>query len=353
MSLLPEFVIQQTLVKGFRAFRENPGLVRMLFRNLEQSDLQDLVTFFRDNVPIDICINYPDKDLVLPCIAILMGSETESDSFLGELQEGAKAYREEIPFPQEQVLGDQTVLGGGSVSNVGAEASRGKMLLVPTTAEGGSSTTITAPAGTTLLIDPYEEDEVYVEIIEGTGANQRRLVGSIIPSLSGGPVIIEVTTVWTADPDNTSVFKLISSRSLEGTGEPSKLFTPGDNIERKGQIYEARYRLDIMASPQELSIYLYSMVKAIFTIAHQSLLAQGFIYFSMGGADLGPLPELYPTLGYRRTMNLSFKYAFDVFVDLGEEVASQILVALSVHDPDIDDDGGVDRVAIETSFNVP
>jgi hypothetical protein len=352
MSLVPEFIIQQTLVKGFRVFRENPDLVRMLFRNVEQESLQDLVEFLKDST-VDICINYPDKDLVLPMIAIILGSEAETDTFLGELQEGAQAYRQEAPFPQEQILGDQTVLGGGSVSNVGGGAAQGNLLLIPTTAEGGSSTTVTAPADTTILIDPYEEDEVYVETIEGTGAGQRRLVTSITPSLAGGPVIIEIDSAWATIPDNTTVFSLRGPRKLAGTGEPSKLFTPGDNIERKGQIYEARYRLDIIAKPQELAIYLYSMTKAILIVAHQSLLAQGFIYLTLGGADLGPLPEFYPSLAYRRTLSLSFKYAFDVFAEMSQEVASEISIALAVHDPDVDDYEDVDLEVSVTSVNIP
>jgi hypothetical protein len=323
----------------------------MLFRHSEQGDLQEIVNFFRNKL-IDVCINYPDKDLVIPSVIILLGSEAESDPVLGELQQGAEGFREEAPMPQETLQGDQTVLGGGSVSSVGGPAAQGRLLLTPTTATSGTSTTISAPAGTTMLIDPYEENEVYVETLEGTGSGQRRLVTAITPSLAGSPVVIDVSESWDTIPDDTTVFKLIGSRLVEPTGEPSKLFAPGDNIERLGQIYEARYRIDIIAQPQELTIYLYSIIKAIFTIDRQNLLSQGLLSFSMGGTDLGPLPEYYPQLAYRRSMNITFKYAFDVITSMSQEVATQLQLALSVHDPDVDDNEDVERTAITTSFNV-
>lgn len=351
MSLLPEFVLQQILVKGFKAFKDNENLVRMLFRHAEMRDVEDVAKFLRNNV-IDICINYPDKDLVVPSIIILMGSETESDPVLGELQQGAEGFREEAPFPKETLLGDQTVLGGGSISSVGGPSTQGRLLLPPTTAVSAASTTIYAPVGTIVLIDPYEENEIYVETIEGTGAGQRRLVSSITPPLSGTPVEIDISSAWDTIPDNTTVFKLIGGRIQQPTGEPPKLFAPGDNVERLGQIYEARYRLDIVAKPVELTIYLYSIIKAIFTINKQLILNQGLLSFSMGGTDIGPVPEYYPQLAYRRSMNITFKYAFDVITELSHEVATQLQVSLSVHDPDVGDAAGVEREVSTTSFNI-
>jgi hypothetical protein len=355
VSLVPEYILQQVLVKGFRAFRENEDLVRVLFRSLEQSDLEDVVKFFQKNT-IDICINYPDKDLVLPAIAILMGNETESDPSLGDYHHGAKDYREleQAPFPREELLGSQTVLGAGSMAPVGGPAGAGEILMSPVTALGGTSTTITAPSSTTLLIDPFEEPTVTAVVLEGLGEGQRRTVVDITPSLSGGPVIIEVAPAWDTTPDATSVFMLVGEADPVGyTGEPAKLYTTSDNVESLGQIYEAKYRLDILAYPQELTIYLYAMMKAIFTVSRKSLEKHGLIVFTMAGTDLGPMPEFYPQKAYRRSMNVTFKYAFDVVKEIEQAVATQLQLALTVHHPDVDDVDDVERATITTSFSAP
>lgn len=355
MSLIPEYILQQVLVRGFRLFREREDLIRVLFRNLERRDIEDVVRYFQQSV-IDICINYPDKDLVIPAIVILMGNETESDPSLGDYHHGAKDYRnlEQAPFPREELLGDQTVLGAGSVGNVGGPAGSGKILMNPVTALGGTSTTITAPSATTLLIDPYEESTVYVRIIEGVGAGQERVVASITPSLSGGPVIIETVTAWDTNPDSTSVFLLIGPPDpVVTTGEPAKLNTTADNIESLGQIYEARYRLDMLAYPQELTMYLYAMTKAIFTVVRGDFEKRGMLSFYMGGTDLGPMPEFYPQNAFRRSMNVTFKYAFDVVTEISQAVASQLVLDVTVHDPDSKDFDDVERSAIITSLNLP
>lgn len=334
--------------------REREDLLRAMFRNLEQRDLESVVKYFREKT-IDICINYPDKDIVLPWIVILLGTETESDPVLGDLQQNAEDFRRmgQAPFPKEELLGSQTVIGSGSVGNVSGPAGSGKLLLEPTTAVGGTLNTITAPSSTTLLIDPYEENEVFVVTMEGTGAGQRRSVVGITPSLSGGPVIIEVSQNWATTPDATTVFKLVSAPDFPGgTGEPSQLFVPSDNVERLGQIYQAQYRLDVVAHPQELTIYIYSIMKAILTVSRFNMAKQGLLTMSMGGTDLGPVPEMYPTIAYRRAMNLSFRYAFDVIQPIEKEIANQIRIALSVHDPGVKDFDDVERVVTDTSFIV-
>jgi hypothetical protein len=355
VSLIPEYILQQVLVRGFRVFRENEDLIRALFRNLESRDLEDVVRFFQKSA-IDICINYPDKDVVIPMIVILMGNETESDPSLGDYQHGAKDYRNlgQAPFPREELLGDQTILGAGSVGNVGGPSGSGKILMDPVTALGGTATTITAPSSTTLLIDPYEEPTVYARILEGTGVGQQRTVASITPSLSGGPVIVEIGTAWDTVPDNTSVFMLISPADPNGyTGEPAKLYVPSDNIEGLGQVYEARYRLDMLAYPQELTMYLYSMAKAIFTVARGTFEKHGMLSLSMGGTDLGPMPEFYPQNAFRRSMNVTFKYAFDVITEISQAVANELQIHLSTRHPNVEDPDDVERVVITTTLNLP
>jgi hypothetical protein len=135
------------------------------------------------------------------------------------------------------------------------------------------------------------------------------------------------------------------------TGEPAKLFDSSSVIEGVGQIYEARYRLDILAYPQDLTIYMYSMLKAIFTVARSRLEKHGLLNFAMGGTDLGPMPEYYPQQAYRRSMNVSFRYSFSVLKEIEQAVATQLDLYLTVHDPDVHDPEDVERSTLTTTFS--
>jgi hypothetical protein len=351
VSILPEVILQQVLVRGFRAFRENEDLFRMLFRNLTTREQEDIVAYFR-KTPIDICLNYPNTDVKIAFIAIMMGGDAETNPILGDLQQSSEDFQTfgRQPFPKEELLGDQTVLGAGTVGRVDGPAGSGKLLLPPTTAESGSVNTIVAPRGTTNLIDPFEENQVYAVILEGTGAGQTRSVSEILPSLSGGPVVITVATNWDTNPDNTSVFKLVSGADpVQMSGEPAQLFTSSQHVERLGQLYESTYRLDIGAAPQEGVTYLYAVVKAIMFIARGDLEKQGILQMRMSGADLSPLGDAQPDIVFRRSLTLTFKHSFDVIRELSQEVATQIRLALSVYDPDILDSTDIERVVSTTT----
>ena len=350
MSILPELIIQQSLVRGIRAFREDERLLGMLFRNVDSQELQTLRESLR-NDSIEICINYPDQELKIPYVVIVLKSESESQPFLGDLQQGSADLIEILgqnPFPIETLTGDQTVLGGGSVDTVGMNA---PILLRPTLAIGGTATTILAPIETTALIDPYEE-QAYVVVMEGTAAGDRRTVTRIEPSIQGTHVTITVSEDFTTVPDTTSVFKLVGESDDATTGEPAKLFAPTDRIERMGSIFKVNYQLDIASSSSEGVIYLYNIVKAIFFVANKLMISQGFLAnIKMSGSDLAPMLEGYPTLVYRRALSLEFEYAFDVFREITEPLATSIEVALSVHHPDATDSTGVEVEFGVTSFD--
>jgi hypothetical protein len=108
MSIIPELVLQQMLVQGIRAFREDERLLRMLFRNFTLEEVEGIQKFFRDD-SIDISLNYPDADLKLPAIVILMKNESESQAFLRDYQQSTSDWMEgSLPLPKAELLGDQT-----------------------------------------------------------------------------------------------------------------------------------------------------------------------------------------------------------------------------------------------------
>lgn len=353
MSILPELILQEMLIHGINAFREDEDLVGMLFRNLRQDDLELIRHFLRDK-SIEICQNYPDQSLKVPAIAITLKSEVEGEQFVGDRMEGPGDFRilGDMPFPKAELLGAQTILGSGSRTTTGIA---GRLLLEPTQASGGSANTIVVPEGVIKLVDPFEE-EAYVVTMEGTGAGQRRQVLSITPTLNGQGADVVVADNWDTIPDNTTVFKIVGAFNEQGlggtTGEWSKLYESTDPIERLGEIQRATYQLDVQGANQEEAIYLYNIAKAIIFISRRFLLRQGMQNIRISGTDLAPLAEAYPTLVYRRALSITFDHSFDVFLDLAQPVARAIQLAIGVHHPDDRDPNGVEKVVSETEFDI-
>lgn len=351
MSILPEYIIQNALIQGLRLFRENTKLLDMLFRNLTQTEL-DAVREFMRNKAIELSMNYPDQGLSLPSIVVTLKNDAETESFLGELQQSVEEIKHFTgqPFYKEELQGDQTVLGAGSTANVGYQ---GVLLYPPTTAVGGATNELWAPLEMSKLFDPYERP-AYAILMEGTGSGQRRLITSVIPSAIKNRVIIEVDSAWATIPDATTIFKVVEGDDSEATeGEPSKLFSSTDNIERLGQLYTATYQLDINGENQETPIFLYNIVKAIFIAVRKYLIKQGLQNLKMSGSDLAPAADYFPTVAFRRSLLLEFVYPFDVYDEISEAVAEEINLKLSVHDPDVTNGSDIERIVSETEFDVP
>lgn len=332
MSVIPEYIIQQVLVKGLRAIRDDGRIVDMLFRNLRQDDLQAVRTFLQES-SVDISLNYPDQDMKLPGIVILLKSETEGQTFLGNLLQSHESIRETgHPFPIEELAGDATVLGRGTVSNIGGGY---RIYLDPTTATKGEEDSVYIPEGIINIVDPIEE-EVFVTILEGTGAGQTRQVVLIDPIGQGFDTKITITPIWDTNPDATSVIQIHTASDQPGhTGEPSKIFTSDDVIERRGAHYKAIYELLVVGPNPESTIFLYSVVKAILKLNEHFMIKQGFMNLSLMGTDLTPRTEYYPDLAYQRSLSLSFEYSFDVYERASEtSLINKLRVVVSTHHPD-------------------
>mgnify|MGYP003117706870 CR=1 FL=1 len=84
MSLLPELIIQDILVKGIRKAREEPWRVEQLYRTAPQSFVETFYKVLKDT-PIDITLNYPREDSQFPCISILLRGEEEIIKPLGNV----------------------------------------------------------------------------------------------------------------------------------------------------------------------------------------------------------------------------------------------------------------------------
>jgi hypothetical protein len=354
MSIVPEYILQQTLVRGLRAVREDGRIIDALFRNLRQDDLQSLRVFFREQT-IDIAINYPDADLKLPAIVILLKAENESTAFLGNMMQAPSlVQRTGLPFNKDELAGDRTQVGAGTTSHVHDPNLR--VLMTAVTAASGGTSSVSVPASALpLLFDPFEETAI-LRILEGTGAGQSdRQVVSVTPSAVGGDTVIEVTPAWDTQPDNTSVVRIHTDQENEGyTGEPARIFSSTDVVERVGAHYNVQYQLLILAPNPELTVFLYNVVKAIMFINTDFLVKQGFLNLQISGSDFLPRSEFLPDLAYQRAMTLNFDYSFDLYQLASENVLlDKLRVSLTVHNPDVSNVSQVERIALETEIDLP
>jgi len=83
MSILPEVILQNLLVRGIQAAREDEYTLDILLRNMDQPAVASLKKVLK-NTPIDITFNYPREDSQFPCIAILLKGENEEEPLIGD-----------------------------------------------------------------------------------------------------------------------------------------------------------------------------------------------------------------------------------------------------------------------------
>jgi hypothetical protein len=347
MSILPEYILQQVLVRGIRAFREDDSLVRMLFRNLHQDDVDGFCEFLRDHT-IDISLNFPAEPITVPSVIVALKSESESQGFLGELLQPPQSVKNTgHPFPMEEIESPATVLGGGSVENVGLTS---EFIGTPIRATGSTINTLNfALIPPFNVSDPFEFDNLQIVIMEGLGAGQTRDVLSVTPNGASQSVTVRVSD-WLILPDSTSIFSFKTSNEPGVTGEPSKLFTASTPVERTGSQYRVSYQLLISGPNSEITLFLYALVKAIVIIQRDYLLQNGFLNVKMSGTDFVTKPEYLPTLAYSRALILEFEHSFDVYMEL--EPLTRIRLQIGVFDPDVRDGSGTENIVSSTEIDV-
>jgi len=353
MSIIPEYIIQQALVRGMRSFREDGRLLDILFHNLTQTEQEAIRDFFREKT-IDLCLNYPSQDLKLPAIVLLLKSEVEApNQFLGNLVQDQFSIEESepLPFMLRQPQAPATVVGAGSEGPVWGE---GEIVFDPVIAVLGGPDYVDIPEGTITEIDPFEYD-VWLEILEGTGAGQKRQIISVAgvdPRTTGLPVRITVSPVWVTEPDDTSIVQIVNPHDSEGvTGEPSKVFDENTILERRGSIYSSAYQLLVLAPNPEMTIFIYAVVKAIMFLNHSFLVKQGLMNLKLSGSDFMPRSEFLPSLAYQRALTMEFDYHFDVYTDISDQAINQLVISIVGHHPD-DTQPGVEKELIQTTLDL-
>lgn len=323
MSRIPEFILQTVIVRGIQALRKDVTLVDQLFRNLSQDHQQQMRKFISGGA-IDLCINYPRKELMVPAIVILLRSESEAQAYLGDSM-GFDCEPEVLGY--EGGVAPEVLGGVGSLEEVNR---RRITVFGPWRAFSSTNNTLRVDEPESFVSNCYAADgEFSVHLVGGTGAGQVR---DIIDN-NGDTLLVDKN--WTVNPDATTIFE-IRKRGHEVVGEPSSLYdrknTKQSRItERRGALYGLQYQIQVVGRNPESTIYLYMILKALFTLQRQFLERQGIIDMQMGGTDFVNRPEYLPDLAYMRAMNISFKVPFDVF-QIEENIAEQFQIVLDACD---------------------
>lgn len=306
MSVVPELIFQTVISRGIHTLRTDSRYIDQLFRNLSQGDQDQMRSFIQSN-QIDLSINHPRSALRVPGIVILLRSDNEHaqgsylDDFMGHDTPDEFSYDGSV---------DDLVLGTASMTSLSG----------PGTVEFGPHYVLSATLNTLKVSDKtFYQDQfmdgtkrLNVHIVAGMGAGQQREISA------NSHNILMVSTNWTTTPDATSVFE-VRNPVEEVLGQPSKLYDRRDAstiLERKGGLYTNKYQLQVVGANQEQVIYLYAIIKAIFTMSRIFMERQGIINFRMSGTDFVNRPEYIPELAYMRMLTIEFESPFEIFVPL-------------------------------------
>ena len=323
MAVIPEIIFHKVMVNGFRAIRKDPRILDSLFKNMSQKQLDDMKDFVAKN-SIDFTINYPRQDtLKVPAIAMILKSENESQTFLGD-QMGTYPH---YGMPDQDMAIDTL---GGHAASVSPVSGLPRKILGPLEVASATTNSLKFSGDSwdeivDLLNDPLP-DPMELYVVDGAGEGQVYA----ITGLSSNSLDI----MGTFDPqlDNSSVVDIrTADKSGLAYGEPSRIYNAGSrNLVRIGSNYETQYQLSVLAGHQDEVIYLYSVLKALLLSQRVFLEDQGIMALQMSGSDFAPRSEFLPNEVFQRVMFLRFVYPFSFIQEL--EVGSLIQLNIAVRD---------------------
>lgn len=322
--IIPEIILHRVLVNGFRVLRRDSRAIDSMFRNLDQTSLQQVKDLVLKQ-PIALSINYPKKENIgIPAIVMLKKNSQEpgNGGFLGDHMGTSPAYGvpdEEISYETND---SGAVLGGASTSDL---RGLGRKLFGPLQVDSTEDLTEQDLDGTRVFIAASDTQEIIdfaqgrsgvpsmnLHVISGTGA------GQVLPIVRLTTESLDVEGSFDVQLDGTSLVTVREAVALGALGEPSRVYesTPGFHIQRIGTLYEATYQLNVLAAQPEHTIYLGEVVRAILFMHRRLLEEQGLQAMKISDSDLAPRSDFIPDVVYQRIMTLQFTYPFHVTIEL-------------------------------------
>src|SRR5690606_7542358 len=323
--MVPEIVLQRAIITGFQAIRKDPRILNVIFKNLPATQ-QEAIKDFVLSKSIDFSLNYPQSDIKVPAIVMLLKTETEAKQFLGDVMGSPPNY----DMPDQDMHYDTLGGNGASVSDMGGlPAKVVGPLQVEKTLPGGSAITCTEESQEEINLVFGERDTwpcLKLHVIAGTGAGQVKNISAISTQQ------LDIVDTFELNLDSTSLVDIrYAEKHEDAYGEPARVYEYDTGLLRIGANYEGQYQLEVIAGNQNEVIYLYSVLKAILFSQRAFLEAQGIMSLRISGTDLAPRSELLPVELFTRSMTVQFTYPFSFLVE--QEVAKAIQLTFSSVDP--------------------
>ena len=313
MSLVPELIFQTVISRGIQTLRSDSRYIDQLFRNLSQGDQDQLRTFIQQN-QVDLSINYPRSALSVPAIVILLRSDNEHPE--GAYLDDYMGTGNPDEFDYDGDLSGE-ILGGTALSST--TSGPGLLVFGPHRVLSATLNTLSVTPKVFFTNQFMDGTELLtVHIVSGLGAGQQR---DIVANSNSNLMVDEN---WLTIPDTTSVFE-IRNPVEEVLGQPSKLYDNRDTttvVDRKGGLYTNKYQIQVIGANQEQTIYLYAIIKSIFTLARIFMEKQGIINLRMSGTDFVNRPEYLPDFAYMRMLAVEFESPFDIFVPVSDLITN-------------------------------
>jgi len=308
--MIPEVVLHKALVQGIRAIREDSRVLDSMFKQMDQDILQSLKDVVLKQ-KLNLSINYPRADaLKLPMISIILKSEAESHTFLGDVMGAGSAYGMPDSDLSYELLGGGVITGLAGLPNPLSEIFNVQEYSYN---ESTSRTRLMVldPSGSALLL-PEALPDSYLWVVAGTGQGEHLRV------LNRSATQFTLSGVFTATLDSSSKVEIIPISNPEASiGEPSKVYDKrAKNLERRGANYDTQYQVSIVTGNQSETLYLYSVIKAILFSQKRFMEAQGIMALKISGTDFAPRSDFLPTEAFQRVMTLQFVYPFSYIEEL-------------------------------------
>lgn len=321
MSVIPERVLQRTIVRGIRNLRQNPRLMAALFGHLSTPEFESIVDFITNTHPT-MHINYPRAELSPPALILSLQTESEDISFLSDYMGTSPHYG--MPDAQFQFDGAPNASSITTLSGLTPKLIDG----IKVVSMSGSRITVEADSNWLSFVqDPSVPLPALVNVVAGTGAGQQALM------CKRGSNTLDIEGTFVVQLDSTSILEIreASTTTLK-EGEPSRQFSADVRLERSGEYFSTTYQLDVVAGSQEQVIYLYSIVKSIFYLTKRTELEpQGIINLHLSGTDFSPRSDFLPDELFHRALIMTFTQPFSIYTEVVDP--SNFSFSLDAGDP--------------------
>lgn len=246
MILVIEDALSEILVSGFKDLQANPSQVTDVL-SMDANKLQSLQTVL-STTPVKIIRGYPRVPTVLPCIAIMLSGDEETEIGLGDVSDDE----------------DITVNSATDILTEVHKDTNGQYLQL----------TNRPVAEVTSYLDSQGLPIEY----SYTNFQLGKIYVSNIPSFP-------VTVIY----------------------DYNSLCT--ENIEA---LFDSNYRLEVWTMNGDLTVQLYHLLRYIMLKNRPQFLSLGLMIQRMGGSDFKPVTSFFPDFVYTRVLTFSTKLTVSV-----------------------------------------